>query len=198
MILWTIQPKNTLDIIKEKGVFTCDTTKSEWYNSSNEFHRAYDWLVKEMDNRGIYHPKELQLPLWAWHTIEYKHQKPDYYEMGFGKEGDELICIEFEISDNEVLLSDFDNWLLILNNDFVTECNNGKEWDEEQQWLDNLPEDKRKTAIINSWQRIFNLEAVNNDIRIAGSYIQATFWQLKKEMIRKVEYFTLTKHYHIF
>lgn len=140
MILWTIQPKNTLDIIKEKGVFTCDTNKSEWYNSSNEFHRAYD----------------------------------------------------------EVLLSDFDNWLLILNNDFVTECNNGKEWDEEQQWLDNLPKDKRKTAIINSWQRIFNLEAVNNDIRIAGSYIQATFWQLKKEMIRKVEYFTLTKHYHIF
>ena len=71
MILWTIQPKSTLDIIKEKGVFTCDTNKSEWYNSSNEFHRAYDWLVKEMDNKGIYHPKGLQLPLWAWHTIEY-------------------------------------------------------------------------------------------------------------------------------
>ena len=152
MILWTIQPKSTLDIIKEKGVFTCDTNKSEWYNSSNEFHRAYDWLVKEMDNKGIYHPKGLQLPLWAWHTIEYKHQKPDYYEMGFGEEGDELVCIEFEIPDNEVLLSDFDNWSLM----------------------------------------------VNNDIRIAGSYIQATFWQLKKEMIRKVEYFTLTKHYHIF
>ena len=97
MILWTIQPKSTLDIIKEKGVFTCDTNKSEWYNSSNEFHRAYDWLVKEMDNKGIYHPKGLQLPLWAWHTIEYKHQKPDYYEMGFGEEGDELVCIEFEI-----------------------------------------------------------------------------------------------------
>lgn len=198
MILWTIQPKSILDIINDKGVFTCDIAKSEWYNSSNEFHRAYDWLVKEMDNKGIYHPKGLQLPLWAWHTIEYKHQKPDYYEMGFGEEGDELVCIEFEIPDNEVLLSDFDNWSLILNNDFVTECNNEKEWEEEQQWLDNLSEDERKTAIINSWQRIFNLEAVNNDIRIAGSYIQATFWQLKKEMIRKVEYFTLTKHYHIF
>ena len=118
--------------------------------------------------------------------------------MGFGEEGDELVCIEFEIPDNEVLLSDFDNWSLILNNDFVTKCNNEKEWEEEQQWLDNLPEDERKAAIINSWQRVFNLEAVNNDIRIAGSYIQATFWQLKKEMIRKVEYFTLTKHYHIF
>ena len=33
MILWTTQPKSILDIINDKGVFTCDIAKSEWYNS---------------------------------------------------------------------------------------------------------------------------------------------------------------------
>ena len=72
MKLWTVQPVETINIIEKTGAFTCDETKSD-----KDFRKAYEWIAKEMDKRQITHPKDLTLPLWAWHTRDWKHKKPD-------------------------------------------------------------------------------------------------------------------------
>lgn len=105
MKLWTVQPVEAINIIEKTGAFTCDETKSD-----KDFRKAYEWIAKEMDKRQITHPKDLTLPLWAWHTRDWKHKKPDLRNIGLGTPGEKSVCIEFEIDDLQVLLSDFFAW----------------------------------------------------------------------------------------
>lgn len=69
MKLWTVQPVEAINIIEKTGAFTCDETKSD-----KDFRKAYEWIAKEMGKRQITHPKDLTLPLWAWHTRDWKHK----------------------------------------------------------------------------------------------------------------------------
>lgn len=91
MRLWTIQPVEVVNILERDGVFTCNPEKSEYYN---DFHDAYLWIAVEMDKRNIPHPDGLKLPLWAWHTRDWKHKKPDLRTTGLGTPGKSYACIE--------------------------------------------------------------------------------------------------------
>ena len=66
------------------------------------------------------------------------------------------------------------------------------EWyyDKEIAAYNSLPEKKKQEAITASWQRIFDIEPFNNGFEITGRFVQATFWKLKAEQIRKVQFFT--------
>jgi len=103
MILWTIQPVEVVEILERDGHFSCKTELSENYE---DFRDAYDWIINEMDKRGIARPANTDLPLWAWHTYDWKHKKPDFRTKGLGCRGERCACIEFEIPDEQVLLSD--------------------------------------------------------------------------------------------
>ena len=145
MRLWTIQPPEIVDIIENTGKFTCDTALSENYQ---DFHDAYLWLVKEMDKRNICHPQELQLPLWAWHTFNWKHKKPDFRCMGLGTPGQQYVCIEFEIPDNQVLLSDHGHWHFVLNHAWFDDSTCEEELDKLWEWFETLePLKKEKNRI---------------------------------------------------
>ena len=98
MILWTIQPVEVAEILQRKGEFSCDAVLSDNYE---DFSEAYDWLVLEMDKRGIEHPQNIELPLWAWHTHDWKHKKPDLRKKGYGYRGEHYACIEFEIPEGQ-------------------------------------------------------------------------------------------------
>lgn len=186
MRLWTIQPPEAIDIIEKTGKFACDTTLSENYQ---DFHDAYLWLVGEMDKRKIHHPENLQLPLWAWHTFNWKHKKPDFRRAGLGASGEKNVCIEFEIPDSQVLLSDFYNWHFVLNNSWLDDSICEEEFDKMHEWYDSLNPQKRETIKKKSWQKIFDTTPVCTEWRENGCYIQATFWELRKDMIRDVRYF---------
>lgn len=83
MKLWTVQPQEVISIIEKTGEFICDETKSD-----KDFRKAYEWIAKEMDKRHIVHPEGLVLPLWAWHTRDWKHKKPDLRNIGLGTPGE--------------------------------------------------------------------------------------------------------------
>lgn len=186
MRLWTIQPPEVVDIINTTEQFTCDTTLSENYK---DFHDAYHWLVNEMDKRNITHPQHLTLPLWAWHTRNAKHKKPDFRYMGLGVRGTRYACIEFEIPDNQVLLSDYDKWHNVLNKSWYDDSTNESEFDELQAWFDTLEPQERHKLTIDSWQKIFDTTYRKSQWDSNGEYIQATFWVLEKSMIRDIKYF---------
>ena len=53
-----------------------------------------------------------------------------------------------------------------------------------------LPPKEKKVFKEKNWELVFDLTPIYNDWTIRGDSIQATFWELKKEQIRKVGNFT--------
>lgn len=186
MILWTIQPESLYHSILKSGSYICDPQQF----GMPEFKEMYDWLVIQMKERIGEPPEGVTYPVWAWHTQKSKRQKPDLRSERWsnGYAGDKLVCMEIEVPDEQVLLSDFDLWSLILLNALITET------EEEEQELDKIykalsPEEQLKMKYEN-WKRVFDVTPLENMWMRRGSWIQATFWILTKDMIKKVRYFT--------
>lgn len=186
MILWTIQPAEVVNILEQEKRFVCNPKLSE---NMPELQDAYAWMVKQMDVRGIPHPEGLELPLWAYHTRHGKHKKPDLREKAYATPGQSCVCIEFEIPDEQVLLSDLDNWHFVLNNSWFDDSNNEEEWEELHRWFDGLDPQEQDRIKNESWQKVFDITPIDTEWMSQGMYIQATFWELRKDMVRKIQYF---------
>ncbi|WP_286078073.1 DUF3841 domain-containing protein [Thomasclavelia cocleata] len=187
MILWTIQPPEVYDLIMKKGYYACEADKSECLEEMG-FKEAYDWLVKKMHEKIGEAPLNIKYPVWAWHTWNWNRKKPDL-RCPHAQRGRELVCMEIEIPDEDVVLTDFDSWHYVLNKWHHNYATNDEEWDAQDAWFESLPPDEKKRELEKSWENIFNLEKIDNDWTMQGAYIQATFWKLSKSQIRKVQYF---------
>ena len=121
MILWTIQPIEVWNIIQDTGVYHCDPVKSTMLKL--ELVEEYEWLIRQMKKRIGLPPTGVTYPVWAWYAQNGKHRKPDLRSerWGYGPGNEQYACIEFEIPDNLVLLSDFDVWHIVLNNGLISE-----------------------------------------------------------------------------
>jgi hypothetical protein len=191
MILWTIQPVEWYEDLQRNGYVYCKEKLSE--NLEDEpFVNAYNWLIKEMYKRGINNPNPclIKYPLWAWHTYDWKHKKPDLRNSGFDRRGRKCVCLEIDIPDNQVLLSDYNAWHGVLNRWYLDDSNNEEEWEEIQNRFDKLPCAKRNKLMENSWQKVFDITPYESDWKSRGGYVQATFWFLRIDQVRKVQYFT--------
>ena len=80
MRIWTIQPEALYEKLKIEKVLHCDPSQL-----GCGFGPAYDWLARQMAIRVAPPPEGVHYPFWAWHTIEWKHQKLD------------LRCTEFSL-----------------------------------------------------------------------------------------------------
>lgn len=190
MRLWTIQPPEILDIINETGRFVCDKEKSYWYDCE-EFQRAYEWMIAQMHMHRIFQPYDTTWPIWAWHTHNWKHKKPDFRCIGLGKPGKKYVCIEIEIPDDEVLLSDYDAWHVVLNNGYNNPGTIEEEWEAFDIYYDSMENQYAKELTrVASWNGIFNVEPFKNEFVSNGKYVQAVFWEIKKENIISVKEFT--------
>lgn len=186
MRLYTVQPFEVLDAIEKNGYFVCTKEKSVNYD---DFHDAYEWLSQEMIKRGICPEYDNTLPVWAW----YLHgglNKLDLSKAGLGIPKERMVCLEIEVPENQVLLSDFIAWHDVLNDSWSDDSKNEQEFDALHEWFDALPSSERERIKIDSWQRIFDISPINTDWRIQGYYVQATFWKLTEDMIKNVRTFT--------
>ena len=87
-------------------------------------------------------------------------------------------------------MSDFNAWHYVLNRSWYDDSTNEEEWENMHAWFDSLNGEKKEELRKKSWQKIFNVEFRNSNWDSNGHYIQATFWVLKKSMIKNVTYFT--------
>lgn len=188
MRLWTIQPVDVYDEILRTGVYRCDISKSSFKNDK-PFIKAYDWMKSKLTER-CGNPNNITDMVWAWHTRNGNHKKPDLRESGYGKRGDRCVCIEIEIPDEQVLLSDFDNWHCVLNNYYCDDSQSEDEWNAITEWYDSLDGKEAERLKIESWDNIFNVTKYENAWRRNGYYVQAVFWEIKAEQIKDVKYFT--------
>ena len=189
MVLWTIQPEELYRRILETGVYICDPQQC----SMPEFSEMYDWLAEQMKARIGTPPEGVVYPVWAWYAQRGKHHKPDLRSERWtnGSAGDKFVCIEIEVPDEQVLLSDFDSWELVLLDALISETE--AEDHELDRFYQKLSLEKQREMKYRNWERVFDISPLNNDWILRGWWIQATFWVLTKDMIRKVRYFTAAR-----
>ena len=185
MKLWTMQPVEVYDILKRDGIFICDKEKAD----NIEFLEAYDWLNKYLEKKDP-KPGNVEYPIWAWFRFNSMEKKPDLRHSCYGRRGQKMVCIEVEIPDEKVLLSDYDNWHYVLNKCWLDDSMCEEEWDELHDWFDALPLPKQDEIREKSWEKIFDTTIWENEWRSNGKYIQAIFWELKMENVKKVQFFT--------
>ena len=180
MKLWTIQPEVVYNLLQEKGVFICNSSKSTY----PELREAYDWYNAKMEKK-IPKPKNFHItdPIWAWHTINWSNSpnEPFFNDMKGSKAS---VLIEIEIDASEVLLTDYIAWHAVLNKYCLDDTKNEAEWNDFHKWYDNLPYKKRESIMIKSWDKIFDVSPFNNEWIIRGRYIQATFWCLSLNNVK--------------
>jgi len=149
----------------------------------------YKWMIRKMVDRIGPPPEGVQHPVWAWYKQNDKHHKPDLRSArwGYGPGDEDYVCIEIEMPDEKVLLSDFDVWHIILNHGLISET---EEEDRKQQALfDAMDSEHQALYRDTNWERVFDISPLHNDWITRGEWIQATFWELQKEDIRSAKFF---------
>ena len=177
VILWTIQTKKAYDILLKTGTLITDPNEISKY-----YIQPYQWMIQQMKQRININTKA-EYPLWAWYQWQDSKRKiPDLRYSRHLFKGEEGVRIEFEIDSNLVLLSDFSTWNFILNGWYLPL--NKEDADKNE----NLVVDKE---IQKNWERIFDLEWFDEYINEPKDKkaIQATFWELKLEGVKRVKEF---------
>lgn len=189
MRVWTIQPQSLYEKLQNETFLHCDPSKSEHLMDWG-FQPAYDWLVEQMIKRVGLPPQGIRYPIWAWHTLRGQHKKPDLRWMEFRNYRGIYACIELEISDRQVLLSDEEMWHMVLNDGFYGDADSEEAYEREEKWFDSLPLTEKMQVKRNSWEKIFDVFPPRDtgwDRR--GEYVQATFWELRLEHVIAVRFF---------
>lgn len=192
MRLWTIQGIELYEQLVKEGVTYC--TKPAWDDEEN-FMYAYHWMAEQMRKRIGEPPIEgIKYPLWAWFQYDSaKKNKPPRSP----KDVSEGVSayMEIEIPEDEVLLSDFDDWHSPLNRGPV------RNWKEIWKKIDlqdkivgrsldfmEYPLELRQ-EIEDSWVGIFDLDIREKGVKHKRNRsIQATFWALYPDNVVSVEF----------
>ncbi|MDQ1146528.1 hypothetical protein QE429_003355 [Bacillus sp. SORGH_AS 510] len=147
---WTIQTIDAWENAKQLGFLSGDPNKI-W----PEFSDAYNWMMQQMKKKIPKYTGEY--PIWLW------TEKPDLRRYGHLNKGERGVLLKVEIEDSRLLLSDFMAWHSVIYNTYFF-------IDEDE---DHLFYTSNRTAIEESWQRIFDLEFLEQnsnwgDVRIQG------------------------------
>jgi len=190
MRLWTIQPKVLFDKLQAEKVIRCDSEKSPLVTECG-FGPSYDWMAEQMIRRVGPPPEGVKYPIWAWHTLGWKHAKPDLRRSEFRGYNEPQVCMELEIPDHDVLLSNEDMWHIVLNDGYYGNAANEQEYDAEEAWFDSLSPVEQEHVRRKSWEKIFDVSpARENDWDSHGKYVQATFWELRLGYVKAVRHFS--------
>ena len=93
------------------------------------------------------------------------------------------VCIELEVPDEEIVLSDFDAWHFVLNDFCYSQCHSLEEYEQLEKQYESLSDAEKKKARMESWNKIFDVTPYENEWNRNGEYIQATFWEIKPEYV---------------
>lgn len=174
MRLWTIQHRDAYTKMLESGVLRAD---NDHLFCEDYFRNAYGWMSSQMKLRISDPPAGVDYPVWFWHTWEGERKRPDMRRGGHAPRGTPVVLLTVDIPDDQVLLSDFDLWHLVLNEHYIAD--NEEDDDNRSHSVEEMHE---------SWNKIFNVSAANPYYSESLS-IQATVWELPMELVKKVEFF---------
>lgn len=192
MRLWTILKQPAWEVLNQRGYLVCDDEDL----GMPEFLPAYRWMMARMQERIGPPPPGAKLPLWAWQRYQGRRLKP-IARRDQAPRGVKLWRIEFHLPDEDVLLSDFMLWHVVLNGGYLPNTceehdayfaeyapDGGLGFEPSAEWLA-----RRQSVIEASWPRIFDIHWYRPYACASPKYhaIQACFWQLDMSQIRRVD-----------
>ena len=182
MIMWTNQPYAVYEQLRQTGIFRCDPKQANLLEYS-EFLAAYQWMVAQMKKRISLPPAGVELPVWAWYrSRDFQHVRPDFR---WSNDYDDQVCLEIDVPEAAVLLSDFQGWHAILNNFYYPAVTNETEWEQAMERYDQLSVRKQQRLKEQSWQRIFDITSRHGEWTSNGELVQGCFWQLEWRNVRR-------------
>lgn len=187
--LWTIQTREAFETLNKTGkLFYAEAAHKNSFISDGYYTFAYDWMKKKMIEHIGNPDMKIEYPMWAWYQWEGKRKRMDLRCGGYAPRGTKMVQIEFEMPYTKILLSDFDVWHYVLGRWYVFESLE----DLEKSQMNDIDNNKETMERIEkSWDRIFDLEHCKTVIGENGPQsIQATFWKLEIENVKKVEFFS--------
>ena len=190
MRLWTMQPVEVYNILMKDGVFTCNPDKV----CEPSFLDRYGWMNAKLNEKDT-KPENVEYPIWAWFRFDSKEKKPDLRHSCYGNRGDKMVCMELEVTDEKVLLTDFDLWHFPLN-DWWLDTSMFKhgfteeEYDLNHKLFKGLSKEEQRQEKEKSWDMALDIEPFESEWISKGMYVQAVFWELKREYVKKVWFFT--------
>lgn len=183
MRLWTTQPATILEELRTNGVYRCDPTKSYNLVKGNDLKEQYRWLMEQMKVKIGPAPEGVTYPIWAWHSWNFEHQMPDPNSAAFLKRESAGVVLTLEIPEERVVLTDYEAWNYVMNDWLLTDVTDEAEYDRILEWYDNLSEDEQEIEKRKSWMNVFKIDRIETDLLTRGKFVQATFWELRKEDI---------------
>lgn len=169
MKFWTIQHIDSWNNAIEKGYLEGNCSYI-----SEEFLDSYLWMMEQMSKclanyQGNY-------PTWLW------LKKPDLRQSGYLNKKDLGVLLEVELNEDEVLVSDFMAWHIVLNNHFLAMT------EEEDELFDA---GKLSMTKEESWTRIFDYkELMKYEYWQGKEDLQAVAGRIAISRIRLVKEFT--------
>lgn len=201
--MWTLQPEVVWTTLQETGVFRADGRRvvNRWFQRDG----SYQWMRDQFRERIPGGKGRTQI--WAW-----LQPKPDLRRWAWRAEkGSTNYRIEFQIPIGKVLLSDFDLWHQILNNEYLALSkaeDDAFEAEEEalhkalmEQGLSkpeawNKVREHFRSRVISTWPRVFDLDAMSKlledpwyggeDYTPEDQMIQGVFEELRLEWVTQV------------
>lgn len=146
---------------------------------------AYDWMAEQMRMKIGAPPVGVHYPVWAWYQWKGRRSRRDLRRSGYAARGTPMVQIEFEIDDDWMLLSDFDDWCWVLSNSYIA--------DSEQEYNEfySSAHQNIQAKIESSWIKVFDMERYVPDwtAQVDEKSIQATLWEINLAQVKKVEHF---------
>ncbi len=184
--LWTRQDIRSLDILKERNVFT---TKREFIEESygdiaNHYIELYNWFVNVAEKK-VPKPEGVEFPVWC--SISYENMY---------RPTEDTVCYVLEVPKSEIIYFDGGKWDYVLNHIYLPkDAEDYKKYIKEMEFkgFKNIfsiyngkythiyPEEKQR--IIDSWHRVFEIEHWNI------FSVQANIWEIRPEMIKEIIYY---------
>jgi hypothetical protein len=201
MQLYSIQPRLVYDQLRQGQVHRprpLSCPDSWLHDQPCGSRQAYDWLCAQMDARlPAARADAAHYPVWAWQQwAGPARARPDLRssQMKSWSQKERQVLLTLEVPDDTVLLHDYDAWHYPLNywmlararasNDFERRC---KALGLSPYRNQPLPEPALHAELLQSWQAIFDLPQARRllDIKRADQAVQATFWELRPEHVRR-------------
>jgi hypothetical protein len=196
MLIWHIGWESKFRELASRGRLVRDLS-----DVPEDFVSAYGWMRQQMiDRLGLQSNASVGWPLWGWQQYLNDRQKmPDLRFAGNLPRGTKGVRLWIEKDESEILLSDFELWHYVLNYWYLPMSM--RDMDRFELELEKkgystslqkpIPCTKYDDAIKKSWGRIFDLDWQVVDISSlrAEKAIQATFFQVELEEVKRVDFF---------
>lgn len=183
MILWTRQVPQVWEEIQHTGIYT---VKKEYIQLKNDtisdfYINLYQWYTKAA-RKHLAIEAELEYPIWLSVSEEMMLQPTK-----------DTVIFKLEVPDQEVIICNMNAWGFRVNYWYVpVDAEDEKRHNDELKRMgiadeaDLVLTDKGnfypalRKKIVDSWDRVFTLEAEKEIDRVA------TIWKIKKEWVKEV------------